>query len=290
MMRFRYLIAAPFVSHGSRIRNFIESEVGDVRCTRVLPYEPISMWDFALLRHAFEQAPLLIGHDPMRIYFDRGWVCYEGCPDIVEFERLIHSEAMYAWFTLRETSRRDIYAELAELAGALSLKSKDQVSTSVVRFYSRVAPLLSPLIVSIFVDELLFERYRVIDTLMPIHLRDKIQFLVFSSPFTVAWASENLDLTRQKRIVDTWDAGSYVAQMCQSPLDSLGDARANFMDSMTNLGLDDMISNHLWTIHVMVQFSEELHYLWGSLATLLSSAITLAGAPCAPFYATQPNE
>jgi hypothetical protein len=289
-MRFRYLIAVPFTSHGSRVLKYIESEINGERKTQVLPYEPISMWDFILLRQAFEQIPCFIGLEPMSFYFDNAWVSYERAPDIIEFERIVDTELMATWIAHREESKKIVYAEVKKLAAALSQKSKKQLSASVERFYTNVPRVLSPLMLSTFVDEPLFEQYRLITELIPANLREQIQALVFSSPYTVAWGKEDLALTLHKRILNNWKGDFYVARMHKSTLDSVEKSYLKFMDSLTNSSIYDVIAHRLWTIHIIVQCSEELHYLWGSVATLLSTAISIVGADVAPFLAIQSNE
>jgi len=163
---------------------------------------------------------------------------------------------------------------LLELYELVQAGNKAPVRDCIERFYSDALHVLPSLMVSIFIDERVIDRYDVLNHSLPAELRGKMQSLVFSNPYTTAWSTEIRSGSSKKRITDDWRGGSYLARIPANFSGNIETVRGVFETEAARLGLTRELIEELGAVRDMVLCSEELHYLWGSVTTLLSTALT----------------
>lgn len=273
MMRFRYLIAVPFTSHGSAIRDMEVRLAGRWQQVQVTPVVPIAALDFALLRPAFERSPSLIGLPDASFHLEGDTIFYEGFPGVDEFKQLVGRIVIDQWLGRRSSAITVVYRALERLHAAMEISETEVVSKELLSFYATIPQILCPILISVVVDEPVLERYVLLDSLLADEVRLAAMSTTFQSPFTERWAEQPIGLSQHKRVVPRWSGGSYLATPQASSLDDPIRSRMDFFSAMGHLGVQEQITAELWVIHLMVQCSEELHYLWGSVATLLSDAL-----------------
>jgi hypothetical protein len=274
-LSFRYLILLPFSSHGSVPMRYECEELIDGFRSRVFPRLPLSDLDLRLLGKAFQAIPSLLNRKPdiFRLVDNFG-VEYECYTPHSHYRALLIDDTYEAWQRARNTARYAIYANLRVLYDALQGGVLPVIHSVVNQFYSEAPSLLTPIMASVYVDEPVLESYDLLSSVIPSTQQHTVQSAVFTNPFTMAWSNESVTHTNKKRITTGWNEGYYLATQHASDLDEIHVRQSKFEIQLLSLGVSENLVKALRRVREMVLCTEELHYLWGSVATLLSSAIT----------------
>lgn len=275
-MRFRYLVAVPFEDHGSEALSEVSADSDSVRVTPDCRLGPM---DFVILRRAFELLPTLIGLPEASFSLSEdGVIEYSGFPAHEAFVAAALDPATLARIELeRYEQLTGVYTALRGLASALETAGKKGVEAEVRRFAGAVMPALPLMLFSSQCDEPLLRGADSILAKGSYVSSLELRHALYRSPWSLAWAAAGSELSERKRIQAAESRDYYVAERA-CPLDCLRGMSSRLVDLMrrsSDFGRDQR--NYLLAAHRVLQMSEELHYLWGSVATTLSCAAARIG-------------
>jgi len=249
---------------------------------QVYPTQPIGALDFGLLKTVFETAPLLAGREKDSFeHLDQVGVSYITSCGPSEYAELLAPGAFDDWLGRRNRDRRSLYAKLKDLFSSLETVDCDELARKVRQFYADVPAVLPSLIISIFIDEMVLERFDITSRFVAPAIQPSLQSLAFSNPFVSAWSREPSCCASHKRVRSDWIHGFYLARCPQSDLDNVETARSMVIARAMDLGLREEAADEIVRIREVALCCEELHYLWGSMASMLSAAVTRLVSRCA---------
>ena len=276
-MRFRYLVAVPFADHGSELADLDENDAR--RSVRAVPRRIVSEIDFAILKNAFETMPCLIGR-PRAVFrlCDGGAIEYSGFPQADDFVRAALDPVV---FDRVERSRRAgmlaTYRHLEELEGALRRRQVPAIDAAAAALLDAMLPFLPAILFSSQCDEPLL---RVADSILDrgsLAGGRELRRAVFDSPWSLVWADVGPTASDRKSIGAAKCSEYYLATPVyeeEMPERSANDVKRLARESF---GMSEHESSRLSIAHFVLQLSEELHYVWGSMVGIMSCAAAAVG-------------
>lgn len=268
-MKFRYLIAVPFLDHGSdvcSVRSDGDGPSGSC-LTVVRPVCTVSRLDFSLLQPGFESLPSVVLRRPraeFSIDTELNEISYRGFPDgrdllqtfsncsgLARFLRARHEPVDRLWHVMRDFCERPAFGSLGKICDAMDIALPYLASTATY-------------------DELVFDEAQVILSSSKGHRRLLIERVLRSS-FTRSLS----------KLPPHWHAMKRVALplhqpfVCEYPADAhLRDAsyQSSFLDLCG--GLQEREKERIWTAHVTYTLSEHLAGLWASFIACVCVGMT----------------
>jgi hypothetical protein len=274
-VRFRYLIAVPFVDHGSEVSFFESRDLGTDEISTVIPRAIISPLDFSIYRESFERLPnLILGLRPATFSFEpeSNAVSYTNFPSPQEFADYFRRPTNFArYMTARQSAATALYKRLEQFP---SIENVDH-STAMLKHLRLLLTTLSQaapyLMATVCFDEHLF--YAVLDIgNASVIKRNAILGAILSSPFTRHAATYPTELVALKRVKLPCSSYFVAKPIVQSDLHAKAPSAADIEWTLTEKRLLNLAK-------VVYNASEELLFLWGSAMSQVSFAITSMAPP-----------
>lgn len=274
-MKFRYLIAVPFTSHGSELCLYEEETLTSATKVKIIPAVHISGIDFSLLKRGFESIPVqLLSRPAAEFNFNKeiNMITYTGFPSqSILLDYYLCSEKFHSIFIKRNLYIKHLRYLIKEFSKKVVASSIHELSAFIKQFSDSLTTAIPFLMLSAVIDETVFDKalYRI--DKYDEEKRAQLHNLVFKSQFTKFNANYPSNLLKKKRIhLPTNEF--FLANEGENIYRELEITRTAFNEQVTSLGVGEV--NLLWFCKLIYQISEELYGLWASLISFLSFMIT----------------
>ncbi|MFF9173033.1 hypothetical protein [Streptomyces sp. NPDC014793] len=276
-MRFRYLIAVPFESHGSEIVSFRGDERPEgVVSASVVPAASIGALDFRLLEPAFAEAPVLVGLPRAAFRFDapKNVIEYSGLPTPRTcWTRLLNDQGLCdRWLTRRRAAVDTLRSLLLELSTAIQCKEPAQLLRLVRVVAAHIAASGASMLLTSLFDEYAFEEAEGILQKAPdVESRAALARRVMTSPHSLTYLVVPPDLLLLKRIrIPLHEA--FVLPTPSAEPETVPEKVQGARRGFEWLASEELRRLHL--VRMVYDASEELSVLWISVVSLLSAGLT----------------
>ncbi|MFJ9833838.1 hypothetical protein ACIRU2_21035 [Streptomyces sp. NPDC101169] len=270
-MRFRYLIAVPFESHGSDITSLSSDEgpAGLVSAS-VVPAATVGALDFQLLEPAFTEAPVLVGLPRAAFRFDatKNVIEYSGVPTPRTcWTRLLDDQQLCdRWLTQRRTAVDTLRSLLPRLGDAIKCGQQAAVLRMVRVVAAYIAATGASILLTSLFDEYAFEDAEEILRKAPdAEARADLTRRVLTSSHSLTYLTVPTKLLQLKRIRTPLHEAFLLP-----PSDTVPE-HDTFREFEWLAGED---LRRLRLVRMVYDASEELSVLWISVVSLLSVGLT----------------
>ncbi|MEV4230503.1 hypothetical protein AB0J81_26100 [Streptomyces bobili] len=277
-MRFRYLIAVPFESHGSEIISLSKDEGPEgVVSASVVPAATVGALDFQLLEPAFAAAPLIVGLPRASFRFDvpRNVIEYSGIPTPRTcWSRLLNDQRLCDhWLTRRRAAVDALRLLLLELGKAIQYGQSIEVLRLVRSVTAHIATSGAGILLTSLFDEYAFEEAEEILGKAPdAETRAVLTRRVLTSPHSLTYLTVPPNLLQLKRIRIPLHETFALPPLAAAPDDLTEVVRCGAPEFEWLAGEQ---LRRLRLVRTVYDASEELSVLWISVVSLLSAGLTI---------------